>query len=144
LIWGRLGWIDINNLGAKVPQVNGSIYIKILKTKEANQSKLFHIEKLKKAEIIKSHSYSNNHAHQHVHSAPKPFNGEENSTKVSPTINGQNGNSRDNNKNPASPQSTSNIHPKSPTIVKEPAKPTKQLEKPQVQKVIPVESFIDF
>ena len=120
-----MGWIDINNLGAKVPQVNGSIYIKILKTKEANQSKLFHIEKLKKAEIIKTHSHSNNHAHQHVHSAPKPGNGEENIPKAPPTTNGQNGNSRVNNKNPASPQPTSNNPPKSPTIVKEPVKQPK-------------------
>lgn len=37
----RVGWIDINNLVAKVPLVGGSIYVKILKVKSNNYNKLF-------------------------------------------------------------------------------------------------------
>jgi len=48
-----MSWIDINNFSAKVPQINGVIYMKILKLKESYQNKLFTIEKLKKADIIK-------------------------------------------------------------------------------------------
>ena len=57
-------------MGAKVPEVNGSIYIKILKTKDQNVSKLFHLDKLKKAEIIKLQNQDNLHNHN-FHSAPK-------------------------------------------------------------------------
>ncbi len=124
-----MGWIDINNLGAKVPQVNGSIYIKILKTKETNQSKLFHIEKLKKADIIKSHSHSNNHTHQYVHSAPKPANVEHNPPRVPSSNNKQNGSNihnRDTNKYSSSPQSAANSHQKSPTSLIEPPKQAQQ------------------
>ncbi len=39
---------------AKVPQINGCVYIKILKLKDHNHNKLFHIEKLKKVELVKS------------------------------------------------------------------------------------------
>jgi len=122
LIKVSLSWIDINNLGAKVPQVNGSIYIKILKTKDQNQSKLFPIEKLKKAEIIKSHSYSNNHAHQHVHSAPKVVHGDSsthNNHVKDPSSNLNNNLGRGpHNKNPQTPQSVPNAHQKSPTTYK--------------------------
>jgi hypothetical protein len=122
LIKVRLGWIDINNLGAKVPQVNGSIYIKILKTKDQNQSKLFHIEKLKKAEIIKSHSHSNNHAHQQVHSAPKVVNGDSsihNTHPKDPSSNTNNNQARvPNNKNPQTPQNVHNSHQRSPPAFK--------------------------
>ena len=118
----RLGWIDINNLGAKVPQVNDSIYIKILKTRDQNQSKLFHIEKLKKAEIIKSHSHLHNHAHQQVHSAPKVVNGDSMTHNTHPKDPGSNLNNNQgrvpNNKNTPTPHSTSNNHQKSPPAVK--------------------------
>jgi hypothetical protein len=60
-------------LGAKVPQINGSIYIKVLKTKDHNQSKLFHVDKLKKADILRLNSHDNHHHHQNIHSAPKPI-----------------------------------------------------------------------
>lgn len=51
---------------AKVPQINGSIFMKILKLKDPNHNKLFHIDKLKKAEVIKF-----THNEQHANSAPK-------------------------------------------------------------------------
>jgi len=60
-----LGWIDINNLTAKVPTVNGAIHLKILKLKDQSHNKLFHIDKLKKAEIVKITP------EQHFQSAPK-------------------------------------------------------------------------
>jgi hypothetical protein len=60
-----LGWIDINNLTAKVPTVNGAIHLKILKLKDQSHNKLFHIDKLKKAEIVKINSDN------HFVSAPK-------------------------------------------------------------------------
>ena len=62
-----MAWIDINNIAAKVPQVNGSIYMKILKLKDPSHNKLFHLEKLRKAEIIK---LAPNDLHFHI--APKP------------------------------------------------------------------------
>jgi cell division septation protein DedD len=54
-------------LGAKVPQINGSVYIKILKLKEPQFNKLFNIEKLKKAEMVKA---GNHHHHHEMHSVP--------------------------------------------------------------------------
>lgn len=51
---------------AKVPQINGSIFVKILKLKDPSHNKLFHIDKLKKAEVIKF-----THNEQHTNSAPK-------------------------------------------------------------------------
>lgn len=50
---------------AKVPQINGSIFVKILKLKDSSHNKLFHIDKLKKAEVIK---FTHN---EHTNSAPK-------------------------------------------------------------------------
>lgn len=38
-----IGWIDINNLMAKVPHVAGSIYVKILKVKSNVHNKLFNL-----------------------------------------------------------------------------------------------------
>jgi hypothetical protein len=67
---------------AKVPQVNGSIYMKILKLKDAAHNKLFHLEKLKKADVVKI-----NQNEHHFHSAPKnspsPL-----PSKVDPNVNG--------------------------------------------------------
>ena len=60
-----MGWIDINNLTAKVPTVNGAIHLKILKLKDQSHNKLFHIDKLKKAEIVKITP------EQHFQSTPK-------------------------------------------------------------------------
>jgi hypothetical protein len=48
----RVGWIDINNLMAKVPLVGGSVYVKILKVKANGYNKLFNREKLAKVGII--------------------------------------------------------------------------------------------
>ena len=48
----RVGWIDINNLMAKVPLVGGSVYVKILKVKSNGYNKLFNREKLAKVGII--------------------------------------------------------------------------------------------
>ncbi len=42
----RAGWIDINNLIAKVPLVAGSVYVKILKVKSNAYNKMFNLEKL--------------------------------------------------------------------------------------------------
>lgn len=75
IVWGivRTAWIDINNLKAKVPQINGSVFIKILKLREPQHNKLFHAEKLKRAEIIKgTNLHQNGHDHA-VHSAPKDY-----------------------------------------------------------------------
>ena len=49
-----MAWIDINNLAAKVPQVNGSVFVKILKVQNTQMNKLFHIEKLRKADIVQT------------------------------------------------------------------------------------------
>ena len=49
----RLSWIDVNNIAAKVPMINGAIYMKILRLKTNDHNKLFNIEKLKKEDIIK-------------------------------------------------------------------------------------------
>ena len=48
----RTAWLDINNLGVKAPVVNNAIYVKILELKHNSQNKLFHADKLKKADII--------------------------------------------------------------------------------------------
>jgi len=50
------GWIDINNLAAKVPLVGGSIYVKILKVKSNAHNKMFNIEKLAKVGLGNSSS----------------------------------------------------------------------------------------
>jgi hypothetical protein len=42
----RAGWIDINNLTAKVPLVGSSVYVKILKVKSNAHNKMFNLEKL--------------------------------------------------------------------------------------------------
>lgn len=47
----RSGWIDINNLAAKVPLVAGSIYVKILKVKSNAHNKMFNLEKLAKVSL---------------------------------------------------------------------------------------------
>lgn len=57
----RVAWIDINNLAAKVPQINGAVYVKILKLKESAHNKLFHIDKLRKADLVKQ-GVSSTHA----------------------------------------------------------------------------------
>lgn len=44
-----------------MPQVNGAIHIKILKLKDQSHNKLFHIDKLKKAEMVRIHGSSNHH-----------------------------------------------------------------------------------
>jgi len=49
----RIGWIDINNLMAKVPLVGESIYVKILKVKSNAHNKLFNINKLAKVGLFK-------------------------------------------------------------------------------------------
>lgn len=37
----RIGWIDISNLLAKVPIINGNIYVKILTIPSDKENKLF-------------------------------------------------------------------------------------------------------
>lgn len=39
----RSGWIDINNLTAKVPLIAGSVYVKILKVKSNAHNKMFNL-----------------------------------------------------------------------------------------------------
>ena len=48
-----------------MPTVNGAIHLKILKLKDQSHNKLFHIDKLRKAEIVKINS------DHHFQSAPK-------------------------------------------------------------------------
>lgn len=68
-----MAWLDIDKFEAKAPLINGAVHIKILKLKEASQNKVYHIEKIKKAGIIKHINHSNSHHHEHhdIHSAPK-------------------------------------------------------------------------
>jgi hypothetical protein len=67
-----MSWVDINNFESKVPLINGAVHIKILKLQEQPHNKVFHIEKIKKAGIIRhSHHSGSNHLHHDIHSAPK-------------------------------------------------------------------------
>ena len=43
-------------MAVKAPIVNNAIYVKILELKHNNQNKLFHTDKLKKADIIKGYN----------------------------------------------------------------------------------------
>lgn len=56
----RVGWIDINNLMAKVPLVGGSIYVKVLKVKSNSLNRMFNIEKLAKVGILASNTLKQN------------------------------------------------------------------------------------
>jgi hypothetical protein len=42
----RIGWIDISNLSAKIPMINNSIFIKILKLPGDKENKIFNKQKL--------------------------------------------------------------------------------------------------
>lgn len=42
----RYAWIDISNLNAKAPILNGAIYMKILTFKDNNRSKIYTKNKL--------------------------------------------------------------------------------------------------
>lgn len=46
LINSSIGWIDITNVNSKVPIFNGSVYVKILKLKDAKDNKILTGDKL--------------------------------------------------------------------------------------------------
>ena len=55
--------------------INGAIYMKILRLKESNQNKLFTIEKLKKADIIKFGKYINGQPNKNNNGTKNTVNG---------------------------------------------------------------------
>jgi hypothetical protein len=64
-----VGWIDISNLSAKVPLINNTIFVKILRIPDDQHNKLFNRQKLKAIGMFDSqHLHSSNS----VGSLPKP------------------------------------------------------------------------
>jgi hypothetical protein len=59
------GWIDISNLSAKVPQINNSIFVKILKLPGDQSNKLFNKQKLTAIGLINTQSHPQSHLQNH-------------------------------------------------------------------------------